>query len=270
MDFTNKPQFLLVLLGLLCVGAIPAFLNSNLSSTALWHCIEVVDARFLIFDIDTAEKVETLKAKLDAANIQMVCITETEDELDWTEYVSTIDLSKQSDERPPDSLRQGPKLRDVAMLLYTSGTTGLPKAAVVSHMKLLGGPAIFKRWLALKPSDRLYTCMPLYHSTGLILGAAVVVQSRATLVLGHKFSRTNTWDEICKSDATCFQYVGEMCRYLLSAPPSADDKNHRVRLAYGNGLRPDVWQRFRERFGVKVIAEFYGATGCPAFNVVDI
>jgi acyl-CoA synthetase (AMP-forming)/AMP-acid ligase II len=147
------------------------------------------------------------------------------------------------------------------MLLYTSGTTGLPKAAVISFMKLAGGPVIFKNWLDLKPSDRLYTCMPLYHSTGLILGAAVIIVSGASLVLGRKFSRESTWNEIRQSQSTCFQYVGEMCRYLLSSPPSIEDKNHNVRLAFGNGLRPDVWNTFRDRFGVRVIAEFYGATG---------
>jgi len=222
-----------------------------------------------LLDIDVVEKVETVKGELETAGIRTVCITEQHDEFDWTECVSIDELSKHTDIRPPDSLRHGSKLNDVAMLLYTSGTTGLPKAAVVSHLKLLGGPAIFKRWLALKLSDRLYTCMPLYHSTGLILGAAVVIQSRATFVLGQKFSRTNTWDEICKSESTCLQYVGEMCRYLLSAPPSPNDTNHRVRLAYGNGLRPDVWQRFRDRFGVKVIAEFYGATGDPVIEVTE-
>ena len=155
------------------------------------------------------------------------------------------------------------------MVLYTSGTTGLPKAVVVSFFKLAGGPLLFKSWLRLKPSDRLYTCLPLYHSTSLILGAAVVIVSGASLALGRKFSRESTWDEVRQSQSTCFQYVGELCRYLLSSTPSPEEKNHKVRLAFGNGLRPDVWNRFRDRFGVGVIAEFYGATGSSSLVVTD-
>ena len=227
------------------------------------NCVSVSDSKFFIFDSEIGEKVESIKEQLVAANIRLICVMDPDDKrtFEWAEIVTQRDIAEQEDTRPPDSLRAGSKLTEMEMLLYTSGTTGLPKGAIISFMKLAGGPVIFKSWLGLKPSDRLYTCMPLYHSTGLILGAALVVVSGASLVLGRKFSRTSTWNEIRQSQATCFQYVGEMCRYLLSSPVSPDDKNHNLRLAFGNGLRPDVWNKFRDRFGVGVIAEFYGATG---------
>ena len=116
-------------------------------------------------------------------------------------------------------------------------------------------------------ADPIMQAMPLYHSTAMILCYAHVIDAGATLALGRKFSTRNFWNEVRKHDATIIQYVGETCRYLLSAPPAIDpvtgenlDKKHKVRTALGNGLRPDVWNRFKERFGIEAIAEFYAAT----------
>jgi acyl-CoA synthetase (AMP-forming)/AMP-acid ligase II len=152
------------------------------------------------------------------------------------------------------------------MLMFTSGTTGLPKAAIVSFNKLGSAPQMFTVWANIKSTDRFYSCMPLYHATALVLGAAMMVQVQGTYCLGHKFSTQTFWDDVRQSKATCIQYVGEMCRYLISAPPSPKDRDHTVRMVFGNGMRPDVWNRFRERFGVDTVAELYAATGCPSWN----
>lgn len=109
--------------------------------------------------------------------------------------------------------------------------------------------------------------MPLYHATALLLGFNMMIRAKGTLVLGHKFSAQTFWDEVRDSKATCIGYVGEMCRYLLSAPPTEKDRVHNVRLAFGNGMRPEVWNRFRHRFGIDTIAELYAATG-HLFEVV--
>lgn len=109
--------------------------------------------------------------------------------------------------------------------------------------------------------------MPLYHSSGAILCFANALLSGSTVALGAKFSTRTFWSEVRRYDATMIQYVGETLRYLLAAPVEIDpatgksmDKKHRVRVALGNGLRPDVWNKFKDRFGVEYIAEFYGAT----------
>ena len=170
-------------------------------------------------------------------------------------------ISTQSAERPPDSMRSGVNLIDIEMLMFTSGTTGLPKPAIISFNKLSSAPLVFANWSGITHSDRFYTCMPLYHGTALLLGAAMMILAQGTFVLGHKFKTQAFWHEVRNSKATCIQYVGEMCRYLLSAPSSENDHDHCVRMAFGNGMRPDVWNRFRQRFGIDTIAEFYAATG---------
>jgi acyl-CoA synthetase (AMP-forming)/AMP-acid ligase II len=106
--------------------------------------------------------------------------------------------------------------------------------------------------------------MPLYHSSAALLGLTSVLRAGAAFSLGESFHRNGFWDDVRSSDATIIQYVGETLRYLLSAPPSPLDKEHKVRVAFGNGLRPDVWPVFKERFGIETIVEFYAATESPA------
>ena len=105
--------------------------------------------------------------------------------------------------------------------------------------------------------------MPLYHSAAAVLGFCTVLASACTIVIGRKFSTSTFWPEVRSSKATIIQYVGETCRYLLAAPPTELDKQNSVRVAFGNGMRPDVWQRFKDRFDIESIAEFYGSTEGP-------
>jgi acyl-CoA synthetase (AMP-forming)/AMP-acid ligase II len=145
-------------------------------------------------------------------------------------------------------------------LIYTSGTTGLPKAVIHSTGRDLLVPHIVATYLALKPSDRLYTCMPLYHGAAHGLCVTPSIHAGCTIVLGRKFSHATFWKEVATSKATIIQYVGELCRYLLNAPPNPYERKHQVKMAWGNGMRPDVWEPFRERFNIPVIHELYAAT----------
>ena len=144
-----------------------------------------------------------------------------------------------------------------------SGTTGLPKPAVVSWWKATGACRFAGNWMGLRTSDRYYTAMPLYHSSATLFCLLACLQCHATICLSPKFSSKDFFNEVRSSKATAIQYVGETCRYLLNTPPSPLDKQHNVRLAFGNGLRGDIWKQFRDRFGIRTIAEFYGATECP-------
>ncbi|KAI6080644.1 acetyl-CoA synthetase-like protein [Hypoxylon rubiginosum] len=256
MDFQNSDHFIFVCFGLWSIGAKPAFINYNLTGEALVHCVSTAKPTLLLVDPVVAANVDdSIREKLGDLRIELL----TEDLK--AEVLATEPV------RPPDALRSGDLARDIAILIYTSGTTGLPKAAIVSWGKLTTGGTFVGKWLGTKPSDIFYTCMPLYHSSATVMGMSSCLEMGCTFAIGRKFSTKTFWKEVRQHNATMIQYVGETCRYLLAVPPEIDpvtgenmDKKHNVRLAFGNGLRPDIWERFRDRFNVETIAEFYGAT----------
>lgn len=117
----------------------------------------------------------------------------------------------------------------------------------------------------IEPFLTILQCMPLYHSSACILGLLNTLENGGTIAIGRKFSTKTFWKDVRRYDATIIQYVGETCRYLLAAKPEIVDgvnldKKHKVRMAFGNGLRPDVWNNFKDRFGIGTICEFYAAT----------
>ncbi|KAI0881366.1 acetyl-CoA synthetase-like protein [Annulohypoxylon maeteangense] len=256
INLQNSDYFVFICFGLWSIGAKPAFINYNLTGQALVHCVKTAEPVLMLVDPEIAFKVDGgVREKLEGLRIELLT-----DEL--KAEVAAIEAI-----RPPDSLRSGQLPKDMAILINTSGTTGLPKAAIISWKKLTVVGSFVSSWLATKPSDVFYTCMPLYHSSATIMAMAHCLESGATLALGKKFSTKTFWKEARQYKATMIQYVGETCRYLLAAPPQIDpftgenmDKKHNIKLAFGNGLRPDIWNKFKERFGIDGIAEFYGAT----------
>ena len=264
MDFMNSPVFVFLWLGIWSLGATPAFINYNLTGNPLIHSIKTSTARLLFVDQNikprfTKDVIVTLESgnpRDGEGPVQTVFFDATlEERIMGTEAI-----------RESDSSRSAVRL-DMALLIFTSGTTGLPKPATVTWQKIRLMASFMPSWFGLAKSDRYYTCMPLYHSSGALPGLCASMVTGSTLVLGHRFSTTTFWNEVRQHDATVIQYVGETCRYLLAAKPQYDpatgenlDRVHHVTKAFGNGLRPDVWDRFKERFGIDTIGEFYGAT----------
>jgi fatty-acyl-CoA synthase len=125
--------------------------------------------------------------------------------------------------------------------------------------------------MATKSSDRMYDCLPMYHTAGGLVATGAILVSGGSVVIREKFSASEFWDDIARWDCTVFQYIGEFCRYLLNSPPHPKETAHRLRLACGNGLRPDVWPDFKRRFGIPHIIEFYAATegNVSLFNFED-
>ncbi|OJJ46898.1 hypothetical protein ASPZODRAFT_151500 [Penicilliopsis zonata CBS 506.65] len=266
IDFMNSSTFVFLVLGLWSIGASPAFINYNLTGKPLTHSVKSSTARLLLVDEElrkafSPEILETFASQdfLDDGKgpVNVVFFTsDIEAQILQTDPV-----------REPDSARGGQILRDMAVLIYTSGTTGMPKPAIVSWKKSWTGAIFVLNWMGVKSTDRFFTSMPLYHSSASILGFMTCLMAGCTFIIGRKFSARGFMKEARDTDATIIQYVGETMRYLLAVPPEIDpitgenlDKKHKVRIAFGNGLRPDIWNRVKDRFNIPTIAEFYSAT----------
>ncbi|KAL9110595.1 MAG: hypothetical protein Q9227_004953 [Pyrenula ochraceoflavens] len=266
MDFMNSERFVFLWMALWSLGATPAFINYNLTGKPLIHSVKVSTARLLFVDPEIQFQITPEVAKeFSSSNF-----SQGKEPLQ-TVFLDTnaeLQIATSTPYRAPDSARAGAKRTSLAVLIYTSGTTGLPKPAVVSWAKARIGGFFVSSWARINPrKDRFYTCMPLYHSSGAVLGLGTCLISGTPLVLGHRFSTKKFWEEVRSNRATIIQYVGETLRYLLATPPLTDpvtgqnlDKENDVRMAFGNGLRPDVWDKFKRRFNVETIAEFYSAT----------
>jgi len=251
----NRPEFVVTWFGLAKIGAVTALINTNLRGHALGHSLSVADAKHLVVGAELGEAVHTAREHV-AAWPEV-----------WAWGGAVPDAASLDDalaELPPDSVgpdaRRGVKAGDRVFLIYTSGTTGLPKAANVSHLRALlmgGGGGSAQR---LGPGDRMYIPLPLYHSAGGVMAMGGALFHGATAVIARKFSASRFWSDCVKHEVTAFQYIGELCRYLVNSPEHPEERSHKLRVCIGNGLRPEVWGPFQERFGIPRILEFYGAT----------
>ncbi|KAI1802105.1 acetyl-CoA synthetase-like protein [Daldinia bambusicola] len=248
----NSPDFVFAWMGLIAIGAAPALINHNLTKQALLHCLGISEAKLVLADgaDQLMERIDAVKDELAAEGVTIVKLADVKPEIDATKG-----------DRPPDELRENVRPDSPFGLFYTSGTTGLPKACALPAAATFSyGVSVDCGFSYVKGDDqRYYDCMPLYHGTGGISGMTQLLTGQ-TLCIAPKFSVSGFWDDIRDSRATWFVYVGETLRYLLAAPPSPRDKDHNVHSIYGNGLRPDVWKAFRDRFGIDTIFEFFNST----------
>ncbi|MCJ1355531.1 MAG: hypothetical protein MMC33_005523 [Icmadophila ericetorum] len=251
----NQPEFIFLWIALWALGSSPVFLNWNLAGEPLVHCIKISGAKIMIFDTEEgcSGRINAVKNKLEE-DLQIRTIPLT-DEL--KSKIATLPAS-----RPDDRYRANVTPTSPAMLIYTSGTTGFPKAFPCTQAFVYAGGVSKKLILDQKfgrHGDRWYNCMPMYHGTGGITSIHNLLAG-ITVCIGRKFSLSKFWSDIRDSEATWFTYVGETARYLLAAPPSPLDKQHKLRGCFGNGMRSDVTSKFQERFAIPEKFEFFAST----------
>ena len=251
----NCPDFLMLLLAAHRIGAIAALINTTVTGEGLKHVVTIVDAKAVVLGASHIDKFNSSmpESELEALNLYAI----EDSQKIPNEYIDINEQSKGFKDLKSHNL----KIKDVGMYIYTSGTTGLPKAALITN-----GRAVKTSYAGqffgfrAKQKDILYLTLPLYHATGLLWSWAGCLRGGATTVIKEKFSASEFWPDVRRHKVTMFGYVGELCRYLMNIEPSHDDKNHNLRVISGNGLRPDIWEKFQSRFGIPNIRELYGAT----------
>lgn len=259
MMIYNEPAFVWTFLGLQKLGIAAAFVNFHLKSKPLAHSIAVSEAKALIVGEgdELLASIDEIRDELSSLPIYVFgkCRAELDDR-----YVSMDDLLLVANPVPICKVfRQSVSPLHPICYIYTSGTTGLPKPAIINQTKAIGLSKSFL-FFNFNENDIAYICTPLYHSAATVLGFFNTIDVGATILIGRKFSARAYFDEVRKHNVTVIQYIGEMCRYLIRVPPNDLDKVHKVRVAIGNGLRPDIWEEFKGRFNIPLIAEFFGAT----------
>ncbi|XP_077980056.1 long-chain fatty acid transport protein 2-like [Glandiceps talaboti] len=263
----NEPAYIWTVLGLGKLGIKCALINYKLRSDSLLHCIGICDCKVLLVGEgdDLVQAVTDVSSSLMDKQMMIWSIGNK----DCPETITKIDdeLRMSKSNRPPRDGRRTITYSDPVVYIFTSGTTGLPKAVKFAHIRLVAGAYRFRDYI--HTNDVVYVPTPLFHSASFNIGFGNTVAAGATIVLSPKFSVRRFWEICCKHDVTVILHVGELCRFLLSAPEKPEERMHKVRCMIGNGLQADIWNKFVQRFGITTVVEMYGGTDLQTFFCVN-
>ena len=251
----NRPEFMAIWLGITRIGGVTALINTNLVGPSLVHCIDIVSPTHIVVAAELVGQFDSIRPQLKSAPKVWLHGETAHSE-------PRIDLAVDSLSGAPLAASDRPALtiEDPALYIYTSGTSGLPKAANINHYRVMLACFGFAGVMGTKKSDRNYVCLPMYHTAGGLCAIGSLLVNGGSVYIRERFSVREFWDDIVNNDCTMMQYIGELCRYLVNAPPNPNETKHKLRLACGNGLRPDIWEEFKSRFRIPLILEFYAAT----------
>jgi fatty-acyl-CoA synthase len=247
----NRPEYVAIWFGLVRAGIGVALVNTNLLGASLAHSLAVVAAKAVIVDAALTEAF----AGAGVATPAYVYGEAAKGE-------PRLDLEIAAFSGEPLDAEERPRLNlsDPALYIYTSGTTGLPKAARITHSRALRIMLGFAAAIGAKRSDRVYMCLPMYHTNGGVIALGLALSVGGSAFIREKFSASAFWNDCLREKCTLFVYIGELCRYLMNSPVRPEERQHKIRACIGNGLRPDIYEAFQKRFGVRAVLEFYGST----------
>jgi len=251
----NRLDYVSIWFGLSKVGVVAALINNQLTGDALAHCFNVSAAQHCVVDAETAAALDGARSGLDHPLQTWTLADAHGDQHDLGQALKSC-----SSLRPDRGRRADMTAADCALYIFTSGTTGLPKAARITHMRAQLYMRGFAGATGARPDDRIYVTLPFYHATGGLCGVGAALMAGGSVVIRKHFSATHFWSDVAAEGCTMFVYIGELCRYLANQPEVPEETAHKLRLAFGNGLRPDVWEKLVGRFGVPRVLEFYGST----------
>jgi fatty-acyl-CoA synthase len=249
----NCAEYVAIWLGLTRIGVTVALINTHLIGRALAHAITVAGPRVVLTGAELGPRLAGISLAADCEVWVYGDVVQ-----DFRPLGPVLDAFP--GEAPAAAAYTAPTLDSTALYIYTSGTTGLPKAAHVSHYRLMRWSQWFAGLMDTRPEDRMYDCLPLYHSVGGVVAVGALLVSGGSVVIRPRFSASDFWRDVKDERCTLFQYIGELCRYLVNAPAQAVETEHSLRLACGNGLRAEVWEAFKTRFRIPRILEYYAST----------
>ena len=257
----NRPEYVITLLALNKIGAIGVLINTSLTGAPLIHCINSSDSKKCIVGAELMSSLEEVLDDINVKDSSNLYWVKDGDAYECPQWASDLDkLIDKTKTETPEAIKNV-TAKDTAFYIFTSGTTGVPKAALFPNTKIVAASTnITRAGYRMNNQDCLYNCLPLYHSTGLMLGLCACIHVGASTFIRRKFSASSFWEEAQKFNTTAFVYVGELCRYLSFQDPCDEEINNPISKMVGNGLRPDLWDCFRNRFKVDRICEIYGAS----------
>lgn len=254
----TRPELLVLFCGCSKIGAVCSLININQRGESLIHSFNLNPGKVIIIGEECYDAVKQVESSIITGEAYLGYIKDPlqnklQEENDITDLLPTL-----STETPSETteITAGERLAYV----YTSGTTGLPKAAVITNSRALSGMFWWGRVVTpVRPGHTIYVPLPFFHTNAVTIGWPMAIYSGASVAIRRKFSASGFLDDIREFHATHFVYVGEVCRYLMAQPDQAGQDKTPLKFVFGNGLRPDIWKQFKKRYGIKKIFEFYGA-----------
>ena len=257
----NRPEILFMIGAMSKIGTIGSLINTKHRSATLIHSLKINPVNIYVIGEELIEPFEEVKSELRLSGKEKLFYIPDKGQMQVpTTYIDLNDATIDQDRSNPPIANEI-KGKETYIFIFTSGTTGMPKAA---HIRNIHTVSSIHSWggmvLNMKQDDVIYITLPLFHSNPLHIGWSSAIKGGSAVAIGRKFSASNFWNEARKYGATCFNYIGEICRYLYNQPPKDDDRNHDVYKICGNGLQPEIWKAFKERFGIREVYEHYGMT----------